>query len=291
MAKTIATLMTCFNRKHKTLDCLSHLFSQNLPEDIKLKVYLVDDGSTDGTGLAVSNAYPTVQIIQGNGNLFWNRGMRLAFEVATQSNSNYYLWLNDDTLLYPNALQTLLNTEYSLTAKGEHYAIVVGSTQDSESGVLTYGGVREGKWWHPFQFQPIEPGADPQPCYTMNGNCVLIPRSVVQRVGNLTLSFHHYLGDYDYGLRAKQRGCSVWVAPSYVGTCAANLAYQSNVSSKITRKQLNQLTHPKGLSLGGVILYSFQEWFAFTKRHGGPFWLFFWLLPYRRLIWLLISTH
>jgi GT2 family glycosyltransferase len=288
--KTIAVLMTCYNRKPDTLDCLSRLFSQILAEDVSFKVYLVDDSSTDGTASAISNTYPAVQIIQGGGDLFWNRGMRLAFSIAMQHDFDYYLWLNDDTLLYPKALQTLLSTMQSLREKGEHYAIVTGATQDSESSAFTYGGVRKGKGWHPFQFQPIEPGTTPQPCDTMNGNCVLIPRSVVQRVGNLDSKFHHYIGDYDYGLRAKQQNCSVWIAPGYVGTCAMNPAYQSKVYSKVTRKQIKQLSHPKGITLGGVILYSFQEWFVFTKRHGGPFWPFYWLLPYRRLIRLLVST-
>jgi GT2 family glycosyltransferase len=291
MAKTIAVLMTCYNRKQDTLDCLSQLFAQILLEDVSLKVYLVDDGSTDGTASAVSDAYSAVQIIQGGGDLFWNRGMRLAFSTAMQNDFDYYLWLNDDTLLYPNALKNLLNTMQSLAERGDHHAIVAGSTQDSESGVLTYGGVRKGNWWHPFQFQPIEPGTIPQPCYTMNGNCVLIPRSVVQRVGNLDSKFHHYIGDYDYGLRAKQQNCSVWIAPGYVGTCAMNPAYQRKAYSKVTRKQIKELSQPKGITLGGVILYSFQEWFVFTKRHGGPFWLFYWLLPYRRLLQLLGSTQ
>ena len=49
---TIAVLITSFNRKNSTLKCLGKLFSQNLKE-YYLGVYLVDDGSTDGTFKAV----------------------------------------------------------------------------------------------------------------------------------------------------------------------------------------------------------------------------------------------
>src|SRR5437879_10926345 len=59
-------------------------------------------------------------------------------------------------------------------------------------------------------------------CDTMNGNCVLIQRSVVPRLGNLDHHFTHSMPDLDYGLRAKRAGCSVSVAPGYVGDCVTN---------------------------------------------------------------------
>ena len=45
----IAVLIACHNRKYKTVKCLQKLYSQNNTENIKFKVFLVDDGSTDGT--------------------------------------------------------------------------------------------------------------------------------------------------------------------------------------------------------------------------------------------------
>ena len=48
--KNIAVLITCYNRKDKTLLCLESLFKQQgLGIDFSLAVFLVDDGSTDGT--------------------------------------------------------------------------------------------------------------------------------------------------------------------------------------------------------------------------------------------------
>lgn len=127
--KRIATLITCYNRKQKTLESLTALFSQSILTEISLSVYLVDDASTDGTAAAVKELYPQVIILKGDGTLFWNRGMRKAFAVALEQGYDYYLWLNDDTELYPNALLTLLQTSQQLTQQGEARAIVVGSTQ------------------------------------------------------------------------------------------------------------------------------------------------------------------
>lgn len=273
----LAVLMTCHNRRAKTLACLEALYKQELPADIEIHVYLVDDGSTDGTKEAVRASYPTVKVLPGNGSLFWNGGMRLAFAEGIKSDYDYYLWLNDDTLLYPKALNILLTTSRLLIDKGYGRAIVIGSTQDPETGVFTYGGMVRKSWWHPLQFAPIEPGEEVKPCLTMNGNCVLIPRTVLKAVGNLDAAFTHSTGDIDYGLRSQQQGCSIWVAPRYVGTCKHNvIGVRAWDEPDITlRERWNQVNQPKGLPI--------NEWKMFAHRHAGLLWQIYWLLPYARL--------
>ena len=64
---SIAILITCHNRRDTTLTCLSNLTQQTLSST----VYLVDDGSTDDTSLAVQSQYPDVNILSGSGSLFW----------------------------------------------------------------------------------------------------------------------------------------------------------------------------------------------------------------------------
>lgn len=273
----IAVLITCYNRKQKTLTCLEALLRQVLPPETTFLVYLVDDGSTDGTAESVQQAYPQVKVIQGSGNLFWNRGMRQAFDAAIQQNHNYHLWLNDDTLLYPSALATLLATSQQLIKQGSQWAIVVGSTQDPDSGELTYGGVVRTSRWHPFKYRTVVPTDVPQPCDMMNGNCVLMPKSVFERLGNLDAAFSHSIGDFDYALRAKQKDCSVWVAPAYIGTCKRNPPQSTvwNHPDLTLRERFKKVNQPKGLP--------YQEQKVFMQRHGGAFWVVYWLMPYVRL--------
>ena len=49
MSKTIAILLTVFNRKECTLKCLRQLTEQTLPDGVTYDVYITDGGSTDGT--------------------------------------------------------------------------------------------------------------------------------------------------------------------------------------------------------------------------------------------------
>jgi GT2 family glycosyltransferase len=286
--QSLAVLLTCFNRKQKTLESLGDLFSQTLPAEIAMQVYLVDDGSTDGTAEAVSAAFPQVNVIRGSGNLFWNRGMYLAFAEAMQVGHDYYLWLNDDTCLYPNAISSLLITSKQLEGQGKPNSIVVGSTCDPTDGTTTYGGVVRSSWWHPFHHRLLEPSQEPQACQTMNGNCVLIPQSVVKRVGNLDPAFTHYAGDYDYGLRAQKHGCPVWIAPGHIGTCglSAPERLKQNSTLSTSHKHWEKVDHPKGIRTDDIDLHPFSEWKVFSQRHGGLLWPIYWLIPYRRLLWL-----
>jgi len=205
---TIAVLLTCHNRKDKTLQCLAALYNQQeLELEYAIEVFLVDDASTDGTAVAIANQFSKVNIIPGNGNLFWNRGMHKAWETASKTKDfDYYLWLNDDTFLYPTALQSLLTNKIS-------DSIVCGATQSAISKQTTYGGYKK----NPHRL--VIPDGTFQECDYCNGNCVLISRDVFSKAGNLDPVFQHALGDFDYSFRAKKLGISIYIAPLFIGTC------------------------------------------------------------------------
>src|SRR4051794_17710906 len=93
----IAVLITCFNRRKKTLACLQRLEQQRLPEKAKLEIFLTDDGSSDGTAEAVRERFPYVRLYRGTGSLYWAGGMRRTWGFARLYDPDYYLLLNDDT--------------------------------------------------------------------------------------------------------------------------------------------------------------------------------------------------
>ncbi|MBD2504260.1 glycosyltransferase family 2 protein [Anabaena azotica] len=270
---TIAVIMTCHNRRNTTLTCLQALYQQKHHFD----VYLTDDGSSDGTAEAVKAKYPQVNILQGNGNLFWVGGMHLAFGKAMQNNYDYYMWLNDDTYLEPNALDKLLEVHQNLTAQGYPDSIVVGSTQDPITKKATYGGAVKSQKWYSNKFEFLEPTLEVQRCDAMYGNCVLIPQSVTAKVGNIDTAFIHSLGDLDYALRARKLGCHVWVAPGHIGTCTKNSVRNSWVDPNLNiLERLKKVSHIKGFPI--------KPWATFCSRHSGAFWIFYFFLPYIRAI-------
>jgi len=196
----LAVLMTCHNRVANTLDCLEALRKQQ-PFGASFDLFLVDDGSTDGTARAVQDFFPGAIIIQGDGNLYWCGGMRVAFAQAMQNDYDFYLWLNDDTQLDNDALLRVFHAYADASSQLGDLLIAVGSTRDRESGAVTYGGWRQraGKLGS-ISWEKIPPHMKHWiACDTINGNCVLIPRAVVERIGNLDINFIHSMGDLDYG--------------------------------------------------------------------------------------------
>jgi GT2 family glycosyltransferase len=277
---TLAVIMTCHNRVNKTLACLARLFDQDCPRALKISVYLVDDGSTDGTGKAVKSKYPGINVIYGDGDLFWNRGMHLAFGEALKTNFDYYLWLNDDTLLYPGALTTMMKTHRELTESGRAASIIVASTQDPATGKFTYGGyIRAGKFINPLRLRlqpPQEAGSIG--CDTMCGNCVLIPKQVTDVIGNIDPEYMHRWGDVDYGLRAKAANCESYIAPGYLADCEGNPNADKHRDHNLPFMQrLKELHSLKGLGK--------KDWLRFVRTHGGTLWIGVWVRPYLRLIY------
>jgi len=194
MNLSLACIITCHNRKSKTLACLDSLL-KTLPQ---CNVYLTDDGSTDGTREAVASAFPNVIILQGDGNLYWNRGMYTAWKEATKTRFDYYLWINDDMRLYPFFFQELMEC-HNLCGKE---SIISGIIEDQEGKEILYGGTNDyGKL--------ITSSSIPENVDHMNGGVVLIPQCVIDKIGILDPTYIHDLGDVDYGLTAKEYGIKV----------------------------------------------------------------------------------
>ena len=203
----LAVLLTVHNRKDKTVKSLSCLFSCHVPNGVSYDVFMTDDGSVDGTAEAVTEQFPEVRIIQGDGNLFWNRGMIAAWEEAERCGKyDGYLWLNDDTFVFENMLVSMM-----ACSMRHPEAIIVAPTCSKATGMITYGGTINDRHYPP-------EGKDLK-VKTLNGNIVFVPISVRERIGILDKRFSHSLGDTEYGLRAGRKGVEVWQSDEYLGTC------------------------------------------------------------------------
>ena len=214
-SKLVAAIMTCHNRKEKTVQCIESLFAGNLSS---IDIFLVDDGSTDGTSEAVKKFFPQTHIIQESGDLFWNRGMHKAFTSAVNVGYHFYLWVNDDVVFDSGIVDKLVNAYQELSAK-QLDTIVVGPTLDKSRTINTYGGFSAKKSIKPYECQRIYLSDEYQECLIFHGNCVLIPQSVVDKVGVNDPFYSHGYGDADYSLMAAKAGCKCWLANFPVGVC------------------------------------------------------------------------
>ena len=276
----VCALLTCFNRREKTLECLQALEASTGLDDVEVQALLVDDGSWDGTARAVSQRFPWVTVIRpdpSEGALFWCRGMHRAFEAALRIGFDDYLWLNDDTMLSRDALARLLASRDRLRASAAAPVLLVGSTVDAATGQVTYGGELRPSAWRPMRVVRILPGQVPQLCDSMTGNIVLISAEAARRVGNVDPLFEHSMGDTDYALRARALGVRAWVDAGVHGTCSDNPPRGTWVDPmQPLARRWRDIHTRKGLP--------WRSWLALTRRHAGVLWPIHFALPYAKVL-------
>ena len=254
--KKIAILMTCYNRVDTTLDCLRRLYAQKVPDGYSFDVWLVDDASPDKTGEIVKSEYPTIHVIQGTGNLFWCKGMRLAWDSASKAcDYDFYLWLNDDTMLVDGALAGLLCDAENVA---DFLAIIVGTCCSGLiDGELSYGCRSDNGVIKPVGY-PLAVQTD-----AMSGNCVLVPRRVYKKIGPIFDGYLHAFGDRDYSLMLKKAGGKKYIASQVVGVCPQQRERYLHLDGKTLRQRLLTLSNPKGFPL--------KDTFWLKYRHYGLF--------------------
>lgn len=252
--QTIAVLLTVHNRKEKTLACLDNLHRQLPITGYSVDIYLTDDGCTDGTPEAIRERYPEVNIIKGDGNLFWNRGMYTAWKKAAETKDyDFYLWLNDDTYLYNDAVQTILECSHKTNEK----SLICGVTCSKTTGEVTYSAFHKQKKLHP--------NGTMQECEIICGNFVLVPKLVYKNIGNVDWTFRHAIGDHDYGLRAIKNGIKCYITPKFIGTCENTFSPPLWAQKKTPIiKRFKILYSPLGYSEP-------IPFFIYEKRHFGLF--------------------
>lgn len=259
----IAVLMTVHNRREKTLRCLESLKDTLQPciDIASIKVFLTDDGCTDGTPDAIlAGTYPfEVRILTGDGNLFWNGGMINSWKAAIDEGGwDGYLWLNDDAVVLPEFWQDLAQADaYSIKQYGKH-GIYVGSTKDAVTGAYTYGGfVFTNKLT--LKDRMLPPNGEFQTCEAAHGNITYVSDEVVRKQGVFCDKYLHGGTDHDYTYLAYKAGFSILVLPNYSAACENDHARDGDRPDFFKmplKERIAFLKSPRGLNLHNALLFS-----------------------------------
>ena len=274
----VAVLMTCHNRRALTVRCLDSLRTQG--GDAEIALFLVDDGSSDGTAEAVRAAWPAAHVIPGDGSLFWNGGMRLAWETAAKTGPfDHFVWLNDDVVLDPGAIECLLREAAGL-AGADGAIVVAGSTRSPGTDEVSYGGQHRPNPRRPLRLTVAPPGVTPIAVDSVSGNIVLVSAAAFARLGNLSPAFVHIYGDLDYGLRARAAGIPVYAGSGFFGECEGPDMTGTSLDPRLSRRRRMALRWREERKLHA------RDWRTFVTRHGraGPLGFVYSLTPWWRIL-------
>lgn len=278
---SIAVVMTVFNRKEKTKKCIESILKEVNDSSIDIDFYITDDGSTDGTKDLIKGYQKKYKdskffILNGSGNLFWNKGMYLAYGEALKNKYNFYLWVNNDVEFYSGFLSVLIK-DYNKSKNNNQSVIICGAVRYIDKNELSYGGSLNKSKTNPYKRELIMPNGEIQKCHCINGNCLLIPSETSELIGNVDERYEHGFGDFDYGYKLIEAGGQPYIASRFVGICDRNSIVNTWKDSSLSIKRRIELKNKPT----GQPPYSHK---IFLKKWFPKMWLYYWIKPYMGII-------
>ncbi len=275
---TIGVVIVSYNTRALLRDCLHSLRGCELP----LRVYVIDNASTDESAAMVRAGFPEVHLeVQNHNHGFaaaTNRGLGLLGYAPdgspTAAAPEYALLLNPDTVVQPGALETLaaflqahprvavaaprlLNPDGSVQPGAFRFPTLSMSLLD----VFPPGEVLPGRlyrsWWHGRYPQEQATEAQPFPIDHPLGACLLARRAAVEQVGLLDERYFMYSEEIDWCWRIRQAGWAIWQVPQaqvvHVGGAA---------TGQVRPRMLLELHH----SRVRFFMQHYSRWFVRAHR-------------------------
>lgn len=213
--KVIITILN-FNKCMDTIECIDSLEKINYPN---YEIVLVDNGSKDNSAelfKAIYSSNPKITLLINNNNLGFTGGNNLAIRHFIKGDVDYFLLLNNDTVVEPGFLTQLVNVAEADDKIGivgpKIYKLVVSEANLSGSNDTLFCA---GTKTIPFFGQPFLRGNGEKDCGRYNnveavdyisGTALMIKKYVIERIGLLDERFFAYFEDWDWCLRAQRFG-------------------------------------------------------------------------------------
>lgn len=210
------------------------------------RVFVVDNGSTDGTVEMVRGDFPEIELEPSPENLGFARANNLAIGSGT---GRYVLVLNPDTRVTEDALEKLIGLMEARPEIG-----ICGCRLELEDGTFDHAAKRAfptplSAFAHftgigrranaPARFaQYRAPDVESGPVDAVNGAFMLMRRSALDEVGLFDEGYWMYMEDLDLCYRFKEAGWVTWYEPS-----ATVIHVKAGSSGHIRAARLNWAFH------------------------------------------------
>ncbi len=244
--KRVEIVAPVHNRREITLQCLRSLARVNT-EGLEVHIIIVDDGSTDGTSEAIEKEFPTVQIIKGDGNLWFTEGTNVGVRAALKHKPGYVLMINDDEVFDEDFLQYMVETAEKYPRSIIGSLLLLWDVPHKLFQVSPLWQTFSGGWRH-WRHQTI--WTIPKKPWNVDlivGNCVLIPVAAIMEEGLMNSARYPNFGDAEYTPRLKKKGWKLLIEPRARVFCQPN-----NVPPKVTKMSLKEMYNALFINLGHI---------------------------------------
>ena len=225
----IAVIVVNWNACQDLRVCLSHLFSEPKPSS-DFAVWVIDNGSTDGSADMVAEEFPAVHLIKNPDNRGFSRANNQGIHAAMHERFRYIYLINSDA--YVHGAETLdrivefgdthpsagvfgtrvLNTDGSLQLSCRRFhTLAAGFFRNTLLGKL----FPNNKYARLYLMTDVDHGIARSVDW-VSGCSIVIRADLIDKVGALDERFFMYCEDVDICKRAWESGSEVWYAPSAV---------------------------------------------------------------------------
>ncbi|MDO8477681.1 MAG: glycosyltransferase family 2 protein [Candidatus Rokubacteria bacterium] len=192
-----------WNGLRDTLECLESVERLEYPAKT---VVVVDNGSTDGSPEAVRTQAPSVLLLRNETNLGYAGGNNVGIRYALEHGADYIWLLNNDTVVRPDSLATLVSVADATPNLGLASPFIYDYEGPQR---LQFGGViarLADQTFHRVN-DPLErEGPTTGGRLVLYGTALLIKASAVKTIGYLDERYFAYREDNDYSMRSLDAG-------------------------------------------------------------------------------------
>ncbi len=228
---TVAIVVVHFNTEAETKECLSSL-AKIEHTGMHTYTYVVDNGSKEILQIPEKDLPRNTQIIRSDANLGFTSGNNLGISIAVrETDPDYVVLLNSDTIVKPDFLEKLIAVAQAQPKLGiavpkiyfsPGYEFHKKSYKPEQRGKVLWFAGGSIDWANLDAFHrgvdEVDRGQFDQTDQTefATGCCILLPRTVIERVGTLDPRYFLYLEDADWSLRIIQAGYQLYFVPEAV---------------------------------------------------------------------------
>ncbi|MEC7640889.1 MAG: glycosyltransferase family 2 protein [Nitrospinota bacterium] len=209
----LSVIIASFNTRQILLSCLASLYDHT--QDIGFEVFVVDNGSTDGSAQAVAENFPQVTLIKNSE----NRGLSAAFNQGIrESGSRYIALLNSDTALIENCFLKLIRFLDDNTGFAVCSPQIIDETGEATSMRLWQDTPQDAFWRilgkYDVAGQDSRMGKiETKETETLGGSCLIIRRALFEIIGLMDENYFLYNEEDDLCRRARMHGQKIGYFP------------------------------------------------------------------------------